>query len=574
MARTKRFLKLDYISEIQKVNKRKHFQGSDNVWQDNLIPNFDPEIISDHKISFWYVTAMTVVILVSFFGLSLRLFHLQVVNGQANKELADGNRIQIKVIHAPRGVIYDRSGKIIVSNSPGFRLKDKFVSREQYLDMEVKNDPRVNYLEIDSIRKYPEGASLAHVLGYVSGDGIGASGIEKTYENLLKGEDGGEIIEVDARGKNLRTLRTVAPKPGENLYLTIDADLQNQAYLALKKSVIETKSCCGAVVGLNPNTGEILSLVSYPSFDNNIFSQSQSADLVQELFKDSNSPLLNRVISGTYPPGSTFKIVSAIAALESKLVDPTTTIEDTGITNLGSYSFANWYFTQYGKSEGQVDLQKALQRSNDTYFYIVGDKIGSENIIKWARNLHLGQVSGIDLEGEEKGLVPDNTWKQENFHQPWYPGDTLHLAIGQGFLLTTPMQVAGITSYIAADGKLYKPHLLKKSSEQLNVPPVTKVNLDTIKQGLSLVTKDGGTAWPFFKFPIATSGKTGTAEFGDPKGKTHAWYSAYAPSDDPKIVLTVLVEAGGEGSSVAAPVAKEILRWYFSPDKNDLIKDL
>ncbi len=579
MPRVKRPLKIDYVSEILRADKPKHFSGSAGSWQDNLIPNFDPNAVLEENNNFWYTTAIASIILIGFFGLFLRLFHLQVVNGQANKELANSNRIQIKVIHAPRGVIYDRNSKILASNSPGFRLKDpqfkstKFVSREQYLDMEAKNDPRVNYLEVDSIRKYPEGAVMAHVLGYVSGDGIGASGIEKTYEDVLKGEDGGEIIEVDAKGKALRTLRTIAPRPGENLYLTIDSDLQSQAYLALKKAVIEAKSCCGAAVGLDPNTGDVLTMVSYPSFDNNIFSQSQAVDLVQELFSDSNSPALNRAIGGTYPPGSTFKIISALAALESKQIKPDTTIEDTGITRLGTYSYTNWYFTQYGKSEGLVDLKKALQRSNDTYFYLMGDKIGNDIIAQWARNLHLGEALGIDLEGEVKGLVPDGTWKENNFGQPWYPGDTLHLAIGQGFVLTTPLQVAGFTSYIAANGKLYKPHLLKSPASLLNVPLAQKANIEAIKQGLSLVTKDGGTAWPFFKFPVATSGKTGTAEFGDPKDRTHAWYTTYAPEDDPKIVLTVLIEAGGEGSSVAAPVAKDILRWYFSPDKNSLIKD-
>lgn len=578
MPRAKR-LKIDYVSEILKADKPKHFSGSVDSWQDQLIPNFDPEISSGEKGNFWHATIIASIIIVSFFSLFLRLFHLQIANGQANKELADGNRIQVKVIHAPRGVIYDRNGKIVALNSPGFRLKDpglkstKFVTRQQYLDMEAKNDPRVNYLEVDSIRKYPEGLSMAHILGYVSGDGVGASGIEKSYEDTLKGKDGGEIIEVDATGKAIRTLRTIAPTPGNNLNLAIDADLQNKAYLALKNAVMEAKSCCGVVVGLDPTTGEILTMVSYPSFDNNIFSESQSADLVQELFKDANSPVLNRAIGGTYPPGSTFKIVSALAALESTLVTPDTVIEDTGVTKLGAYSYANWYFTQYGKSEGVVNLSKALQRSNDTYFYLIGDKIGNDRIAEWSRNLYLGKTLGLDIDGEVAGLVADGSWKQANFGQPWYPGDTLHMAIGQGFLLTTPLQVAGFTSYIAENGKLYKPHLLKSSAQVLDIPSAQKMSIHAIKQGLEMVTKEGGTAWPFFKFPIATAGKTGTAEFGDPKGRTHAWYTGYAPVDDPKVVMTVLIEAGGEGSSIASPVAKEILRWYFSPDKNNLIKD-
>ena len=243
--------------------------------------------------------------------------------------------------------------------------------------------------------------------------------------------------------------------------------------------------------------------------------------------------------------------------------------------HLGAFSFANWYFTEYGKTEGAVDIYKALQRSNDIYYYQIGHRIGEQVLVDWSKKIMLGSKLGIDLEGEESGLVPTDEWKRENTGEGWYPGDTLHMAIGQGFLLTTPLQVLGMTSFIAADGVLYKPQLvLTNFKPKIIVANVaSKENIEVVKEGLKLVPKDGGTAWPFFTFPVATAGKTGTAEFGDPKGKTHGWYTAYAPVDNPKIVMTVLVEAGGEGSNVAAPVVKEGFRWYLSEDKNKLIKD-
>jgi len=232
-----------------------------------------------------------------------------------------------------------------------------------------------------------------------------------------------------------------------------------------------------------------------------------------------------------------------------------------------------------------VNLVKALKRSNDTYYYEVGRLIGEQPLIDWSKKLFLGAKLGIDLPNEEEGLVPDDEWKRKTFNLPWYPGDTLHMAIGQGFVLTTPLQVHGALSFIASNGVLYKPQLIYKivrgkdaisskfESSVLAKDLIEEDKIKTIQKGLSEVTKNEGTAWPFLNFPIDTSGKTGTAEFGDPKDRTHAWFTAYAPTNDPKIAVTVLIEAGGEGSSVASPIAKELFRWYFSEDKNKLIND-
>lgn len=574
------------------TRKKRLEPGFTDDWIDALLPNFHP--LAEHlaQRSPWRMIFFSSVCLILFFIIFLRLFHLQIVEGLSNRELADGNRIQIKVIHAPRGVIYDRNGKILAANSPAFRLNARHVSREQALEWEVKNDPRIANLEIDNVRSYPMGEKFAHVLGYMGeisdtqlkdvgfqnyhpGDQVGTSGVEAEYEKILRGVDGGEIIEVDSKGQKIRTLRLQSPIPGQNIYLSIDAALQEKLYLGIKDTLDKVGSCCGAAVAMDPKNGKILALVSLPSFDPNVFAKNDMDSAISQIFSNPSSPILNRAIAGTYPPGSTFKIVSSLAALASGKITQDTVFEDNGVMFLGPYKFSNWYFNEYGKVEGLVNLQKALMRSNDIYFYKVAQIIGQNLLADWARKLHLGQNLGIDLPGEETGLVPDETWKQKNYNTSWYPGDTLHMAIGQGFVLATPLQILGMTSFIAADGVLYKPELLLSSKPKVLVSNLLpKEKIDLIKAGLKLVPKQGGTAWPFFTFPIDTAGKTGTAEYGDPKNKTHAWYTSFAPADDPKIVMTVLIEGGGEGSTVASPIVKEAYRWYFSPDKNKLIQDI
>ncbi len=606
----RRSLGLGFFDEVVKVSIPKGHtkKDHDDEWIDTLIPNYNPQFTNQAGQRPWRIICFYIICFGLFFTLFLRLFHLQIIHGKENRELADGNRIQIKVIHAPRGVIFDRNGKILAANSPGFRLynpeskKARLISREQALELEVKNDPNSGGLEVDNERKYPMGEKLAHVVGYVGeisegnlkdlqyknyreGDRIGQAGIEAEYEKNLRGIDGGEIIEVDSQGKKLRTLRINPPIAGQNIYLTIDSDLQDKIYQELIRTLPKVNSCCGVAVAIDPSSGQVLALVSLPSFDPNIFTNSVDEAAISQILSRSDSPLLNRAIGGTYPPGSTFKIVSSLAALGSGKINPETTIEDNGVIYLGSFKFSNWYFNEYGKVEGPVNLLKALQRSNDIYFYEVSKIIGVDSLTEWARKLRLGTSLGIDLPGEQTGLVPDDAWKRKTFGEGWYPGDTLHMAIGQGFVLTTPLQILGTTAFIAAEGNLYKPQLVLKITQEqntvsefkqkilvTNVAEASKIKL--IKMGLQLVPKFGGTAWPFFTFPVPTAGKTGTAEFGDPKGRTHGWYTSFAPADDPKIAMTVLVEGGGEGSNVAAPIAKEVYRWYLSPDKNKLIQDV
>lgn len=601
MAKKRKFLRLGFSDEVSKVtDKVGHFKVEETSgWTDFLLPNFKGEEPDPQK-NTWKIIFFFIFCIIFFFIIFLRLFHLQIVRGSENRQLADGNRIQVKIMHAPRGVIFDRNSKILAANSPGFRLNDpdssthkaRLITREEALEWEVKNDPRFLNLEVDNVRTYQMGEKLAHVVGFLGeispeelkkdkfsgyrlGDQIGQTGVEAEYEKLLRGVDGGEIIEVDSKGAKIRTLRLKRPIPGKNIYLSIDAPLQEKLYDLMTEALAKSGSCCGSAVAADPTNGQILGLVSLPSFDPNFFTQNIDDSAINEIFSNPNSPVLNRAISGTYPPGSTFKIVSSLAALASGKVGKDTTVEDTGIMYLGPYKFTNWYFNQYGKVEGSVNLVKALQRSNDTYFYKISQIIGKDMLVEWAKKLHLNEKLDIDLPGELTGLIPDDTWKQKNLNLPWYPGDTLHMSIGQGFVLTTPLQILGVTSFIAADGILYKPALLLSEKPKVleqNLLPKEKVK--TVKDGLKLVPKYGGTAWPFFTFPIETAGKTGTAEYGDSQGKTHAWYTSFAPADDPKIVLTVLIEGGGEGSSVAAPVAKEAYRFYFSPDKNKLIQDI
>ncbi|MDP3974187.1 MAG: penicillin-binding protein 2 [Candidatus Daviesbacteria bacterium] len=615
MKRKKRSLGFVFSDSVQKINlKTKSYKNDqEDDWKEQLIPNFDSEHSQEgSEINPWKITTVQTVLLVIFFMLFVRIFHLQIVSGKINKELADGNRIQIKITHAPRGVIFDRNGKILAAASPAFRLidedppadgkKSRLISREQALELEVKNDPRAQHLEVDNVRTYPMSEMMAHVIGYVGeispqqllsesysdyrlGDRVGQEGIEAQYERYLRGKDGGEIIEVDSTGKKVRTLRKNSPIPGQNIYLTIDSDLQKKIYELMDNYLKESGGCCGAVVVSDPNSGQILALASFPSFNPNFFTKSEYEDKIAGVLSDPNFPILNRVTGGTYPPGSTFKIVSSLAALDSGKITPETTFLDNGVLYLGTFKFSNWYFNQYGRTEGAVNLVKALRRSNDIYFYEASIKIGKEPIIDWAKKLYLGKKLGIDLPTEVEGLVPDEEWKIKTFDTIWYPGDTLHMAIGQGFVLSTPLQILGITSYIAANGELYKPQLLDKIESRdflardfdpqiLTSKLISENHIKTIQEGLEQVPASGGTAWPFFTFPIATAGKTGTAEYGDPDDKTHAWYTAYGPSDNPKIAMTVLIEGGGEGSSVAAPIVKEAFRWYFSEDKNNLIKDV
>lgn len=539
-----------------------------------------------------------------------RLFFLQVVKGYYYRYLSDNNRTKTVTVHAPRGIIFDRFGAPLVFNIPGFREtvngKTNFLTQEEALSLIAAGKKG---LEIDSLRQYPYKEEFSHVLGYIGqiskeeltnqknqqyngGDIVGKSGLEQRYENILKGIDGKQLFEVDARGSLVRKLGQDDPVSGQNITTTLDAKLQHTAFLAAK----DVKK--GAVIVSGPK-GEIMALLSKPSFDPNLFtmgsgfkvsSTSSYLTLSSILLDSSRQPLLDRSISGVYPPGSTFKLVVASAGLQNKIIDENWQIEDTGVLSVGTFSFSNWYYTGYGGKDGDVNVVKGIKRSNDIFFYKLAEKIGVDNISQTATKYGLGEKLGIDLNGEEAGTVPTPKWKLKNIGEQWYLGDTYHYGIGQGFLLTTPLQVNEWTQGIANSGTLYKPYLLKNTKPQVLASDLLdQHSTDLIRQGMIEACSPGGVAWPFFEFKVKNSKlkidnknilsvasasadfrhivvacKTGTAEHGSGTDEPHAWITLFAPAYNPQIVVTVLSESSGEGSNIAAPIAKKILEEWFS----------
>lgn len=578
----------DYILKDSSKRKDYDYEGKKQSSKDLLLP---------------------LLFLILFAILASRLFFLQVIKGSYYRYLSDSNRTKTVVIHAPRGIIFDRFGIPLVFNVPGFREiidnKTVLLSQDEAL---VKIAKGQQGLEVDSLRQYPYKESFSHVVGfigqiskeelvmpeyssYMGGDVIGKSGIEQQYQELLKGTNGKILYEVDARGKIIRKLGQEDPIPGKNIQVTLDAKLQNAVSQATKDV---TK---GAVVVSTPK-GEILALLSKPSFDPNLFTMGKSYKIstessyqtIGDILSDSkNQPLLNRTISGVYPPGSTFKLVVAAAGLENKIIDENWEVQDTGVLNVGSFSFSNWYYTGYGGKDGNVNIVKGIKRSNDIFFYKLAEKTGVDKISETAFKFGLDKPLGIDLKGEEGGSVPTQNWKQSVIGEQWYLGDTYHYGIGQGFLLTTPLQVNGWTQIIANSGTLYKPHLLKSmKSEILSSKLLDQHLADLIRQGMIESCSPGGVAWPLYNLkikneklkidnknflPVATGSsdmrqvsvacKTGTAEHGGPNTKPHAWITLFAPAFNPEIVVTVLAEESGEGSNIAAPIAKKILEAWF-----------
>ncbi len=543
------------------------------------------------------------VILIVAAGLILaRLFFLQIIKGVGYRVLSDSNRTKTIAIHAPRGIIFDRDGVPLVFNVPGFREvpvdtsleKTKLMNKDQAL--KLISVGKTN-LEIDSLRNYPYKDAIAHVLGYIGqisaqelkqkdfvnykgGDLIGKMGIEREYEGLLKGINGKELVEVDSLGKTIRQLGQTDPIPGQNVSLTLDIALQRAAFDAAK----DVKK--GAVIVSNPK-GEILALVSKPSFDPNLFTmgsaeqntdsamQNSESSIAQILNDSEKQPLLNRAIGGVYPPGSTFKLVVASAGLEEKFIDKNFTIQDTGVVSLGAFSFSNWYLTQYGKLDGELNIVSAIKRSNDIFFYKLAGLVGVDNLSSFAEKFGLGKKLGIDLVGEQSGTVPTEEWKKRVIGEQWYTGDTYHYGIGQGYLLTTPLQVNIWTQAIANGGTIYKPHLLKNEKLKMkNEKFLSQSTVDLIKEGMVEACSPGGVAWPLFNFKnqkskikndelIKVACKTGTAQHGGEDTMPHAWITLFAPADNPQIIITVLSESSGEGSNIAAPIAKKILEEWF-----------
>lgn len=539
-----------------------------------------------------------------------RLFFVQIIKGSYFRYLSNSNRTKTVIVHAPRGIIFDRNGVPLVFNMPGFREKVNgktvFLPKDQALNLiaQGKKD-----LEVDSLREYPYKETFSHVVGftgqislaqlnlanfssYKAGDVIGKEGLEQEYESLLKGTDGRQLFEVDASGKEIRNLGQQDPISGRNITTTLDSGLQQIAFDAMK----DVKR--GAAIATTPK-GEVLALISKPSFDANLFTMGQDYKVASNssyltlsniLTDNKNQPLLDRSISGVYPPGSTFKLIVASSGLVNKIIDDSWTIEDTGVLTIGSFSFSNWYYTGYGGKDGTVNVVKGIKRSNDIFFYKLAEKVGVDKVSETAAKFGLDKPLGIDLQGESAGTVPTPEWKLKNIGEQWYLGDTYHYGIGQGFLLTTPLQVNGWTQAIANNGVLYKPHLLKSESPKVLASNLLDINSSNlIKEGMVEACSPGGVAWPFFDFKVknpklkidgknittvasASSDfrhvivacKTGTAENGDGTTEPHAWITLFAPAYNPQIVVTILSENSGEGSNIAGPIAQKILEYYFS----------
>ncbi len=508
----------------------------------------------------------------------IRLFNLTVVKGAYYSTLSDNNRVREIIIEPKRGKIIDRKGVILAANHDPDQQqqKDRLVSSRIYYNPDstahilgyrqtadkndLKNDPCINKLKL--------------------GDKTGKKGVEKLFECDLRGEHGKKLIEVDAMGEYIKTLSVLDPLNGHDIELAVDILLQEKAQELLKGKK-------GAVVGIKPATGEVLVLASNPTFNPQIFEDGATKE-ASELFIDEEKPMFNRATEGTYPPGSVFKMFVAAAGLEEKVVTADTVFQDDGFLKAGTRDFHNWYYLEYGKTEGEVNLLKSLQRSNDIYYYELGAKLGPEKIKKWAEIFGFNARTGIGL-AEKEGIIPSTFWKEDTLKEQWYLGDTYNLSIGQGYVTSTPLQVALATVPFANDGEYCNPMLLKNGSNTEVVPqceklPISKKSHDIIREGMKLACDPGGTAWPFFDFgvkestpsatpaeatasasitrPIDVGCKTGTAESFEGKDP-HAWFTVFAPYDNPEIVLSVIVEEGGQGSDVAAPIARDILQTYF-----------
>ena len=592
----------------------------------------------------WYrqrVTGVMICVLAAFAVLLLRLIYLQVIRGEEYRLLSLNNRIRLQSIDPPRGLISDRNDYVLVENRPSFdvsvTLKDageveetiKKVSKHLMVPSEelmlkltdskgvsaykpilLKQDIGRNALasieahkydlpgiavNVKLRRHYLNVQDAAHLIGYLSeispdelaakiypgrrrGDFIGKYGAEKAYENYLRGTRGGRQVEVNANGRVVRVLKTVNAKPGQNVYLTIDHVLQKKAESLLR-------GVAGAAVAMDPGSGRILALASSPSFDQNFFASGMSHEQWDSLISNPFRPMENKAIQGEYPPGSTYKIITALAGLEEGVID-----EDTEVFCPGYYRFGNRTFRCWKRGgHGRVKILKAITESCDVYFYQVGEKLGVDRLAWYAKACGLGFPTGINLDKEANGLIPTAAWKKRRTGVPWQKGETLSIAIGQGFNLATPIQMVGLTAAIANGGTRYRPMILEaikspdgriihqSQPEVIGKVPISERTLELVRTGLwAVVNSDHGTARGSRLADIEISGKTGTSQvIGRKKDDTrseedrpahlraHAWFVAYAPSQNPVIAVAVLVEHGEHGSSAAAPVARELIKTYL-----------
>lgn len=567
--------------------------------------------------------------------LILRLWYLQILNVDDYRALSENNRLRFLPVAASRGTLMDRNSTVMVRNRPSFNISlipqeitdveamlDRLstllgldraelgerwqkakgraryypvviatnVSREQ-VEIVEENRLRLTGVEITMkpIREYLYKQSAAHLFGYIAeisdkelegeeyaeynpGDYVGKNGIEKAWEHELHGSDGGRQLEVDARGRVLRVLSESSPTVGNSLVLTIDQRLQQAAEQAFGGKA-------GAAVVMDVNNGEVLAFVSSPTFDPGLFTGKIPVDVWERYLDDKRHPLLNKALSGQYPPGSTFKMITALAGLEAGLVNESSTVHCDGTYHMGTGKFRCWSRSGHGT----VNLRRSLKESCDIYYYDLGERLGIDRLAEMCRRFGLGDATGIGLQGEKKGLIPTTEWKLKRFGKRWIPGDTPPAAIGQGYVLMTPIQLASMVATVANEGTVYRPHLVKQVVDADGrvlkefFPVVTgrvgatAANFRKVKQGLYAVVNDAaGTGAAARLGDIKVAGKTGTSQvikLGEDRKKhlayefqDHALFTAFAPYDKPEIAVAVVVEHGGGGGTAAAPIAGQILR--------------
>ncbi|MDD5589893.1 MAG: penicillin-binding protein 2 [Candidatus Portnoybacteria bacterium] len=571
--------------------------------------------------------------------------YFQVFKKSEYQELAARNSLRVYPILAPRGLIYDRNLKPLVSNLPVYNVlvspqdlpkkkneRDMMIEQvslllnlnpkdvgvaidqldfrrqqrillagdlepEKILELESRKDDFPAFsIEEGVARNYLYSDIFSHVLGhtgrlnqdelevfknYFSSERAGKEGLEAQYEQILRGQPGENRIEVDSKGRQIKELGTKEAVSGQNIVSTVDSALQKKIFEFSKRVTDNLSSPKGAIVAMDPRNGKILALLSFPGFNSNVFEQSSDSAELGKILEDEDQPLFNRAISGQYPSGSVIKPVIAAAALEEELVTPTTSVNDDGsiiIVNPYNsnvvYTFPDW------KTHGKVNLYSAIAQSCDVYFYTIGggygniEGLGVERIKKYLNLFGFGVNTGIDLPGEKPGLVPDEEWKQKTKNEDWYIGDTYHLSIGQGDLLVTPLQIASAISAIANGGNLYVPYLVDKiidsdknsikvfEPEFIRGDFISPKNLEAVRKGMR-ETVVSGSGRLLADLPVKAAGKTGTAQVAGQK-RENAWFVAFAPYENPEIVLSIVFENAGEGSAIAAPLAKDILNWYFS----------
>jgi len=593
----------------------------------------------------WYkrrLLSVMIAVFVAFGILAARLFYLQIIQGDHYFKMSKNNCIRIQRIKPDRGLIFDRNGRLLVENRPSFDLSiipsdakpldqtidklsiyipecadeiDEKINKKKirygYQPVMLKQDIGRDALALiaahrfelpgiviatNARRNYIYDSLSSHLIGYLGeinagelkkgncrykerGDFIGRYGVEKAYDSFLSGIPGGRIVQVNANGQVVEVLDTVEAESGHKVFLTIDFALQSIAELQLQDKV-------GAVVAMDPTSGEILAMASSPTFSQNDFINGISSVQWQRLVSDPNRPMMNKAVSGVYPPASTYKIVTALAALEEGLIDESTTFYCPGRYQYGNRVYGCWKEQGHGK----VNVVEALAQSCDVFFYHVGKKLGVDRLAWYATNCGLGSKTGINLDQESSGLIPTAAWKKRRTGISWQGGENLSIAIGQGYNLVTPLQLAVLFGAVANGGTEFKPHILKSiqtvegttvkavSQEITGILPVSKDSLDIIRNGLREVvnSKHGTARWYVYDKEIEISGKTGTAQVVSRKTEmeskkkknkvsyeSHAWFVGYAPTQNPQIVVSVLVEHGVHGSSGAGPIAKEMIVSYL-----------